>query len=213
MTIALAATWLSQHYGAPVMLFALLFGMAFHFLHDDARCVAGIEFASKAVLRVGVALLGAKITAAQILGLGMTPIVTVVAAVATTIALGFGLSKLLGQSRAFGVLSGGAVAICGASAALAIASILPRRADSERETIVTVVTVTALSTVAMIVYPVIASLAGLNHAQAGFFLGGTIHDVAQVVGRRLHGLARNRRRRHLCQAAARGPAAAHRARP
>src|SRR5437764_9633410 len=91
-TIALASTWLSQHYGAPVMLFALLFGMAFHFLHDDARCVAGIEFASKAVLRVGVALLGAKITAAQILGLGLTPIVTVVAAVGTTIALGFGLS-------------------------------------------------------------------------------------------------------------------------
>src|SRR5204862_7445571 len=106
LTIALAATWLSQHYAAPVMLFALLFGMAFHFLHDDKRCVAGIEFASKAVLRVGVALLGAKITAAQILGLGFTPIVTVIATVATTIALGFGLSKLLGQSRAFGVLSG-----------------------------------------------------------------------------------------------------------
>ena len=57
-TIALAATWLSQHYGAPVMLFALLFGMAFHFLHEEGRCVAGIEFSSKAVLRLGVALLG-----------------------------------------------------------------------------------------------------------------------------------------------------------
>ena len=46
-TIALASTWLSQHYGAPVMLFGLLFGMAFHFLHEDGRCVAGIEFASR----------------------------------------------------------------------------------------------------------------------------------------------------------------------
>jgi hypothetical protein len=41
-TIALASTWLSQHYGAPVMLFALLFGMAFHFLHEEGRCIAGI---------------------------------------------------------------------------------------------------------------------------------------------------------------------------
>jgi len=182
LTIALAATWLSQHYNAPVMLFALLFGMAFHFLHEEGRCVAGIEFASKSVLRVGVALLGAKITVSQILGLGLMPMVTVTAGVATTIGLGFTASRLFGKSRAFGVLSGGAVAICGASAALAIASILPRTEEAERDTILTVVTVTALSTLAMILYPVLATAVGLDHVRAGVFLGGTIHDVAQVVG-------------------------------
>jgi uncharacterized integral membrane protein (TIGR00698 family) len=181
-TIALAATWLSQHYGAPVMLFALLFGMAFHFLHEEGRCVAGVEFTSKAVLRLGVALLGAKITAGQMLGLGVMPIVTVLAGVSTTITLGWLASRRFGQSRAFGVLSGGAVGICGASAALAIASILPRTKESERDTILVVVTVTALSTVAMITYPLIATAAGLDHVHAGIFLGGTIHDVAQVVG-------------------------------
>ena len=65
LTIGLAATWLSQHYNAPVMLFALLLGMAFHFLHEETRCLAGIEFASKAVLRFGVALLGIRITLAN----------------------------------------------------------------------------------------------------------------------------------------------------
>ncbi|HXQ15143.1 MAG TPA: YeiH family protein [Caulobacteraceae bacterium] len=181
-TIAVASTWLSQHYTAPVMLFALLFGMAFHFLHEEGRCVAGIEFSSKAVLRLGVALLGARITAAQILSLGLMPIATVIVAVLTTITFGFLVAKLLGQSRTFGVLSGGAVAICGASAALAIASVLPRDKDSERDTILTVVSITALSTAAMIVYPLIATGIGLTHAQSGIFLGGTIHDVAQVVG-------------------------------
>src|SRR5450759_23334 len=73
-TIALAATWLSQQYRSPVMLFALLFGMTFHFLYEEGR---GIEFSSKAVLRVGVALLGARITAIQILELGVMPIATV----------------------------------------------------------------------------------------------------------------------------------------
>jgi uncharacterized integral membrane protein (TIGR00698 family) len=182
LTIALAATWLSQHYGAPVMLFALLFGMAFHFLHDGGPCVAGIEFASKAVLRVGVALLGVKITAGQIASLGVMPIITVLVGVASTIGIGLLASRLFGQSRAFGVLSGGAVGICGASAALAIASVLPRSEEAERNTILTVVTVTALSTIAMITYPLIAAAVGLDHAQAGVFLGGTIHDVAQVVG-------------------------------
>ena len=181
-TIALAATWLAQQYRSPVMLFALLFGMTFHFLYEEGRCVAGIEFSSKAVLRVGVALLGARITAHQILALGVMPIATVVVAIVTTIALGAFVAQRLGLGRSFGVLSGGAVGICGASAALAIASVLPRTPESERDTILTVVTVTLLSTIAMIVYPLFATMLGFDYVHAGIFLGGTIHDVAQVVG-------------------------------
>ena len=182
LTIALAATWLSQHYKAPVMLYGLLIGMAFHFLHEEGRCVAGIEFSSKAILRTGVALLGVRVTAEQIMSLGPEPILIVVVGVISTITLGLFVAPYLGRSKAFGVLSGGAVAICGASAALAIASVLPKTKDSERDTILTVVTVTAMSTVAMIIYPLIAVRLGLTNAQSGVFLGGTIHDVAQVVG-------------------------------
>jgi uncharacterized integral membrane protein (TIGR00698 family) len=181
-TIALASTWLAQHYTAPVMLFALLFGMAFHFLHEEGRCVAGIEFTSRSVLRLGVGLLGVRITLGQMASLGAWPVATVVVGVATTILFGFILSRRLGLSSMFGVLSGGAVAICGASAALAIASVLPRSDTRERDTILTVVSVTALSTLAMILYPVFAASIGLDHRQAGVFIGGTIHDVAQVVG-------------------------------
>jgi uncharacterized integral membrane protein (TIGR00698 family) len=181
-TIALASTWLAQHYTAPVMLFALLFGMAFHFLHESGRCVAGIEFASRSVLRAGVALLGVRITLAQIATLGVVPVATVIVGVATTILFGLLLARRLGLAPMFGVLSGGAVAICGASAALAIASVLPRSENSERDTILTVVSVTALSTLAMILYPVFATSIGLDHKLAGVFIGGTIHDVAQVVG-------------------------------
>ncbi len=181
-TIALASTWLAQHYTAPVMLFALLFGMAFHFLHEEGRCVAGIELASRSVLRLGVGLLGVRITLSQIASLGPWPVATVIVGVATTILLGFLLARRLGLSSMFGVLSGGAVAICGASAALAIASVLPRSDTRERDTILTVVSVTALSTIAMIIYPIFATSIGLDHRLAGIFIGGTIHDVAQVVG-------------------------------
>src|SRR5205814_6248892 len=118
LTIALAASWLSQHYTAPVMLFALLFGMTFHFLHEEGRCIPGIEFASKAVLRTGVALLGARITVEQIVALGPVPVAMVVAGVTTTLLVRLGLARLLGLSRRFGAPSGGSVGVCGASAAL-----------------------------------------------------------------------------------------------
>jgi uncharacterized integral membrane protein (TIGR00698 family) len=106
----------------------------------------------------------------------------VVCGVATTIGAGVMLAPLLRQSRVFGVLSGGAVAICGVAAALAIASVLPRNSANERDTILTVVSVTALSTIAMIAYPMLVAALGFDAQHAGLFLGGTIHDVAQVVG-------------------------------
>jgi len=43
-TIAAASTFLSEHYGAPIMLFALLIGMAFHFLSLEGPCIDGVQF-------------------------------------------------------------------------------------------------------------------------------------------------------------------------
>jgi uncharacterized integral membrane protein (TIGR00698 family) len=180
--IALAATFVSTLHGGPQLLYALFFGVAFHYLSQEPKTKPGIEFCARTVLRLGVGLLGARITAAQIAGLGWATAGIVVLAVVTTIAVGHLLGRRLGMSRAQGVLAGGAVAICGASAALAISAVLPREKDGERFTLLVVVTVTALSTLAMVVYPLIAKLLELPPALAGLFLGGTIHDVAQVVG-------------------------------
>ncbi len=180
--VALAASWLAEHYGAPVMLFALLLGMAVNFLSQDERCRPGIDFASRSVLRLGVALLGARITHAQVQSLGGAALVLTAGAVVLTMACGVLLARATRQSTAYGLLTGGSVAICGASAALAIASVLPRHADHERDTVMTVVAVTALSTVAMVLYPLVAAAAGFDARASGVFLGATIHDVAQVVG-------------------------------
>lgn len=180
--VALAASWLSEHYGAPVMLFALLLGIAVNFLSTDARCKPGIEFASRTILRIGVALLGMRITFDQVQSLGFGVLAITAVAVALTIATGWVLSRSLRLEAGFGALTGGAVAICGASAALAIASVLPRGPSHERDTVMTVVSVTALSTIAMIVYPIITTALGFDPHTAGIFLGATIHDVAQVVG-------------------------------
>jgi uncharacterized integral membrane protein (TIGR00698 family) len=180
--VAIAATFLSVHYGASAMLFALLLGMALNFLAEEGRCLPGIQMASTTVLRAGVALLGLRITIAQVEALGWHTILLVVGTVALTIAAGIAAAKVLKLGTALGTLTGGAVAICGASAALAIASILPKHKNAERDASFTVIGVTTLSTIAMIVYPIVVASLGLDHRGAGVFLGGTIHDVAQVVG-------------------------------
>lgn len=180
--IAVAAKFLSEHYGAPAMLMALLLGIAFHFLAEDGKCVAGIAFTSRTVLRAGVALLGARISVELLIGLGPELIGLVIAGVILTILFGLLGSRLLGRGWRFALLTGGSVAICGASAAMAIAAVLPKNEQSERNLIFTVLGVTVLSTIAMIAYPIITKTLGLDDVAAGVFLGGTIHDVAQVVG-------------------------------
>ena len=181
-TLAAAATYLSQHYHAPVMLFALLLGMAMNFLSQEGPCRPGVEFAAKHLLRLGVALLGLRITYAQIAALGWMPVLLVVGSVVTTMLCGLLLARLGGFKNVFGLLTGGSVAICGASAALALSTVLPAHPLKERATLFTVIGVSAMSTLAMVVYPMVANWFGLNDHATGIFLGATIHDVAQVVG-------------------------------
>ena len=86
--IGIAAQFLSEHYGAPAMLMALLLGIAFHFLSEEGRCVEGIGFTSRAVLRFGVALLGARVSVELLIHLGPGLIALTVAGVILTILFG-----------------------------------------------------------------------------------------------------------------------------
>ena len=182
IVVAAAACFLSEHYGAPVMLFALLLGMGLNFLASDTKCKAGIEFTARTVLRAGIALLGMRITLGQITALGWQPVALVITLVVVTISVSVVAAKLLGFQKLFGMLTGGATAICGASAALALSAAFPNHPQKEKATLFTVIGVSALSTLAMIIYPMIAQWLELSPQAAGVFLGATIHDVAQVVG-------------------------------
>jgi len=180
--VAVAAKFLSEHYGAPAMLLALLLGIAMNFLSDDPRTHAGIHFTARTVLRLGVALLGVRVSWEMLRDLGPGVIAWVILGVFLTIGFGMVLARFLGRSTDFGLLTGGSVAICGASAAMAIAAVLPARENDDRDLTFTVLGVTVLSTLAMILYPVLVELFGFDAETAGIFLGASIHDVAQVVG-------------------------------
>ena len=125
LMVAMSAKFVAEHYGGPVILYALLMGIALNYLSTEGRCVAGIEFCSKSILRFGIALLGARITIEQLMGLGITPIIIVLVSVPSTILFGFFVGRWLKLGRSQSILSGSAVGICGASAALAVAAVLP----------------------------------------------------------------------------------------
>lgn len=179
--VALAAGAVAGLHQGPPMLYALLLGSVFHYHSLEARTAPGIDWCARHALRLGIGLLGARITAAQITALGWTTAALVVAAVLATLAFGWVLARRLKLPHQLGVMAGGATAICGASAALAIAAVLPRHHELERHTGVVVVLATLLSSLAMLCYPLLARALGLPPALAGLFLGGSIHDVAQVV--------------------------------
>lgn len=180
--VAVTAQFLSEHYGAPAMLMAILLGISLQFLSEEKRTEPGVSFAASKLLRIGVALLGARVSVEMLQQLGPALVILVVSGVILTILFSLVIGRFFGRDQLFSFLAGGSVAICGASAAMAIASILPKGETRERDLVFTVVGVTVLSTFAMILYPILAGKFGLDLRQTGVFLGGTIHDVAQVVG-------------------------------
>ena len=160
--IGAASLFVSEHYGGPAVLFALLIGMAFH--------------------RWGVGLLGAKITASQLGLLSPALLAMIIGGVFATLLFGAFITRFSKWPLTEGTLAAASTAICGASAAIALAATFNHKQLREQALLAIVVTVTALSTLAMVLYPFISGWCGFDHIDAGIFLGGTIHDVAQVVG-------------------------------
>jgi uncharacterized integral membrane protein (TIGR00698 family) len=179
---SLASAYLAEHYGAPLTLMALLVGLALNFLNGDRRLAPGLAFASRTLLRIGIVLVGARVTLAQIVGLGPVALAAVVVITTLTMLAGVLAADRLGFGRAFGALAGGAVAICGASAALALATVLGERRINQAQLALVLVGIAAWSAAAMVAYPAICHHLGFADRQAGFVLGAAIHDVAQALG-------------------------------
>lgn len=178
----MAAATLTSRYGAPLTLMSLLIGLALNFLSADSRLTPGLTLAARELLRWAIVLVGARITFAQIIALGPEALVMVVITIAATIATGAIVARLMGYSTPFGILSGGAVAICGGSAAMALSATLGESRVRQAELTLVLVGISAMSSLAMVLYPPVAHALNFSDAQAGFFLGASVHDVAQALG-------------------------------
>ncbi len=170
--------------GIPAIVIALIIGMLLHPFASGPRFEPGMTFCVKKLLRWAIALLGLRIALGDIVALGATTALLAMLSMALTIASGFVFARWLGRETGMGALAGVATAVCGASAALATATatVVPDYKGKAADVAFTVIAMNALSTVAMLAYPLICTWLDLSPAQTGIMLGATIHDVAQVVG-------------------------------
>ncbi|MGH6786991.1 MAG: YeiH family protein [Novosphingobium sp.] len=179
---AAASAWLSEHYGFPIILLGLLVGLSLNFIAVNPATHAGLDFASRTCLRFGIVVLGFQVTLAQIGALGVLPFAALLVVMAVTFAAGIAGARLVGQSPYAGVLAGGATAICGASAALALYGVIGKERLSQAQFALTLVGISLASAFAMTVYPILAGYLDLGDREAGFLIGASIHDVAQAIG-------------------------------
>lgn len=180
--IALSVGLIERQFGGPIMLYGLIAGMLAAPLANRAPFKTGIDFSAKEILKLGIILLGARLTLAEITALGWQTAIMVILAIAATISIGWWIGRRMRLESSHAVISAGAVAICGASAALAICAVLPKDRGREKSTVITILSVTIFSTLAMVLYPVVSTMLGFDDTEAGIFMGMTIHNVAQVIG-------------------------------
>lgn len=182
VVVAIAALCdpLARLTAAPAPVFAVLLGLLAGCATRRDAFAPGYALWAKPGLKLGVALLGAQVAWADLMALGLPIAAASGALVGASLGVGTLIGLAVGLPLVEAIIAASAVAICGASAAMAAASALPETERSRRTTALVVIGVNLLSTAAMLAYPPIAQMMGLNHRQAGVFLGLSIHDVAQV---------------------------------
>ncbi|MGC1697415.1 MAG: putative sulfate exporter family transporter [Pseudolabrys sp.] len=176
------APYVARFVPLPSMVIALVVGIALNPLAARPAVQPGMQFCVKTLLRWAVALLGLRVGLGDIAALGMQTAVLIVIAMAVTAISGFVFARWSGQAPGFGALVGVGTAVCGASATLATSTVVPDYKGKEADIAFVVVAVNALATLAMLIYPPLCILLGFDAQTTGVMLGGTIHDVAQVVG-------------------------------
>ena len=166
----------------PDMVIALIIGIALHSTVMTPRFEPGMTFCVKKLLRWAIGLLGLRIALGDIIGLGLGVAMLVVASMILTVVAAIWLARVLDRDVGFGALAGAANAVCGASATLAAATVVPDYKRKSADIAFTVVMANAISTIVMLAYPPLCIWLGHDARTTGIMLGATIHDMAQVVG-------------------------------
>ncbi|MGO2131315.1 MAG: YeiH family protein [Halomonas sp.] len=139
----------------------------------------GLKFSTSRLLRGGIVLFGLSLTMQQITALGPMVLVLDVLVITTVLITGYFIgTRVLGMDRETTLLTSAGSAICGAAAVLATESLIRSRPAAASMAVATVV---LFGTLAMLVYPLLYPLIGMQESLFGIYIGATIHEVAQVI--------------------------------
>ncbi|MGY0061316.1 YeiH family protein [Streptomyces sp. LZ34] len=169
--------------GVPMLTVAVVLGILAAHLPGTRGLVrgggrAGLSFAGKRLMRLGVVLLGLKLSLDDVLGLGWASVAMMCGVVAATFFGTWWLGRRMGLRGDQPLLVATGYAICGASAIGAVSEV----SDSdERDVATSVALVTLCGTLAIAVLPLLQHPLGLSDAQFGRWAGASVHDVGQVV--------------------------------
>jgi uncharacterized integral membrane protein (TIGR00698 family) len=183
LVIALVAVWVRNATGIaalnPVVV-ALLMGLGIGAaVGRPALLKPGMAFAVRPLLRAAIVLLGLQVTLGALVSHGVGVIALAVAVVALTLPFTIWLGRVLGVEPALAQLIGTGTAICGASAIVAANQVTRGR---EEDVAYALAVITLCGTAAMILYPLLMPLAGLDARTYGIWAGASVHEVVQAVG-------------------------------
>jgi uncharacterized integral membrane protein (TIGR00698 family) len=168
--------------GLSALLVAIVIGAIVGNLRIVRPAAAGsISWGSKKFLRLGIVLLGFKLSLSSLAEIGIQGVAALLITVTVTFLLTVAIGRALGVSRITRMLVATGFSICGASAVAAMSSIVDPRGESEEDTAQAIALVTIYGTIAMFLLPALVPLLGLSDLQAGIWIGASVHEVAQVV--------------------------------
>ena len=142
------------------------------------RLLPGASLAARYALRLGITLLGARLTVGQLLATGLGSVVAIVVTVSVALLLGTWLARRFGLVPPLSALITVGMAICGNSAILALSPIIGAR---PRETAYAVSTITIFGLIGVLVLPVLGRLLEMSDPAFGTWAGLAVNDTAQVV--------------------------------
>lgn len=138
----------------------------------------GTALASKKLMRIGVALLGAQVSVVSLKAIGVKGVITVVLVVSFTIFGVLGLSKIFKMSGDLGLLIGVGFGVCGATA---VAAIRPQTRATQEETSYAIGLISLCGTLSIFLLPFLGHAMGLSDQTFGAWAGAAVHDVGQVI--------------------------------
>lgn len=188
--LGMAATLLSRWLGvdllgyaqsplSPILLTVLLGLLVRNTVGLPDVFEPGLELAVRRLLRIGVALLGVRLSLAAAGTTGLIALPIVIVCIVSALLLVAGLARLLRLPPRLGALIAVGTSICGISAIVAISPVI---AADDDETGYAVGTIALFGMVSLFVYPFLAHLLFEDPRHAGIFLGSSIHDTSQVAG-------------------------------
>lgn len=161
------------------ILLAVLFGLYLrNWVGLGSRMQAGIKFAIQRVLRLGIILLGLRLSLQDVAATGVNSLLLVLVCITVALVLAYVAGRLFKVPTRLAALIGVGTAICGNSAIVATAPVIEAK---DEEVSFAVATITLFGLIAVLAFPLIGHLAGISDRSFGLWAGTAVNDTSQVV--------------------------------